>query len=141
LFVNERSVNIHETRNFGCLGAIEVGALSVGRIAQVQPLHVPFRRGEEKADFRFGGSAIVVFGERGKWYPSADLIEHRRNNVETPCAPGEASLSLARSHRRSFIGKAADCTPQRSALFMSGGNYRQFQRLRVNKPRTEPDAK
>ena len=83
LFVNERNVNILETRNFGRLGFVEVGALSVGRIAQVHPLHLPFRRGEEKAVFRFGGSAIVVFGERGKWSPSADLLEHTRENVET----------------------------------------------------------
>ena len=83
LFVNERNVNILETRNFGRLGFVEVGALSVGRIAQVHPLHLPFRRGEEKAVFRFGGSAIVVFGERGKWSPSADLLEHTQQNVET----------------------------------------------------------
>jgi phosphatidylserine decarboxylase len=83
LFANERNVNILETCNFGRLGFVEVGALSVGRIAQVHPLHLPFRRGEEKAVFRFGGSAIVVFGEAGKWRPSADLLEHTRENVET----------------------------------------------------------
>jgi phosphatidylserine decarboxylase len=44
---------------------------------------LPFRRGEEKAVFRFGGSAIVVFGERGKWSRSADLLEHTQQNVET----------------------------------------------------------
>jgi hypothetical protein len=25
----------------------------------------------------------VVFGERGKWSPSADLLEHTQQNVET----------------------------------------------------------
>ena len=83
LFANERNVNILETHNFGRLGFVEVGALSVGRIAQVHPLHLPFRRGEETSVFRFGGSAIVVFGEAGKWSPSADLLEHTRHNVET----------------------------------------------------------
>ena len=83
LFANERNVNILETRNFGRLGFVEVGALSVGRIAQVHPLDSPFRRGEEKAVFRFGGSAIVVLGEAGKWCPSADLLEHTQENVET----------------------------------------------------------
>jgi phosphatidylserine decarboxylase len=75
LFANERNVNILETRQFGRLGFVEVGALSVGRIVQVHPLHMPFRRGEEKAVFRFGGSAIVVFGEKRKWCPSADLLD------------------------------------------------------------------
>jgi phosphatidylserine decarboxylase len=83
LFANERNVNILETRNFGRLGFVEVGALSVGRIAQVHPLDSPFRRGEEKAVFRFGGSAIVVLGEAGKWCPSADLLEHTQEHVET----------------------------------------------------------
>ena len=40
--------------------------MSVGRIVQVHPLDVPFQRGEEKSVFRFGGSAIVVFGEPGR---------------------------------------------------------------------------
>jgi phosphatidylserine decarboxylase len=42
-----------------------VGALSVGRIIQVHPLGAPYQRGDEKSVFRFGGSAIVVFGEPG----------------------------------------------------------------------------
>jgi phosphatidylserine decarboxylase len=63
LFANERNVNILETRNFGRLGFVEVDALSVGRIAQVHPLGLPFKRGEERSIFRFGASAIVVFGE------------------------------------------------------------------------------
>jgi len=62
LFTNERNINILETRNFGRLGFVEVGALSVGRIVQVHPLDKPFQRGEEKSVFRFGGSAIVVLG-------------------------------------------------------------------------------
>ena len=38
LFSNERQINILETRNFGRLAFVEVGALSVGRIVQVHPL-------------------------------------------------------------------------------------------------------
>jgi phosphatidylserine decarboxylase len=83
LFANERNINILQTRNFGQLGFIEVGALSVGRIAQVHPWDSPFKRGEEKSYFRFGGSAIVVFGEPAKWRPTDDLLEHTRENVET----------------------------------------------------------
>jgi phosphatidylserine decarboxylase len=83
LFVNERNVNILETRNFGRLGFVEVGALSVGRIAQVHPLDAPFKRGEEKSVFRFGGSAIVVFGEPGRWRPADDVLTHTSESVET----------------------------------------------------------
>jgi phosphatidylserine decarboxylase len=83
LFSNERQINILETRHFGRLGFVEVGALSVGRIVQVHPLDAPFRRGMEKSAFRFGGSAIVVFGEPGRWRPFDDLLEHTRRGIET----------------------------------------------------------
>jgi phosphatidylserine decarboxylase len=89
LFANERNVNILETRNFGRLAFVEVGALSVGRITQVHPLDAPFKRGEKKSVFRFGGSAIVVFGEPDKWFPSDDLLEHTGENVETLVRLGE----------------------------------------------------
>jgi phosphatidylserine decarboxylase len=89
LFSNERNINILETRHFGRLPFVEVGALSVGRIVQVHPLDAPFQRGEEKSVFRFGGSAIVVFGEPGMWRPSDDLLEHTKEGVETLVRLGE----------------------------------------------------
>jgi phosphatidylserine decarboxylase len=89
LFSNERNVNILQTRQFGRLGFVEVGALSVGRIVQIHPLEHPFRRGEEKSVFRFGGSAIVVFGEPGAWRPSDDLLQRTREGVETLVRLGE----------------------------------------------------
>jgi phosphatidylserine decarboxylase len=41
LFRNERSVHMLETKNFGRLGFVEIGALSVGRIVQVHQLELP----------------------------------------------------------------------------------------------------
>jgi phosphatidylserine decarboxylase len=89
LFQNERRINILETRNFGRLAFVEVGALSVGRIVQIHPLEDPFRRGDEKSVFRFGGSAIVVFGQTGAWRPCDDLLEHTQEGVETFVRLGE----------------------------------------------------
>jgi phosphatidylserine decarboxylase len=89
LFSNERQINILETRNFGRLAFVEVGALSVGRIVQVHPLDSLFQRGEEKSVFKFGGSAVVVFGEPGMWRPSNDLLEHTKDSVETLVRLGE----------------------------------------------------
>jgi phosphatidylserine decarboxylase len=89
LISNERNISILETRHFGRLAFVEVGALSVGRIVQVHPLDAPFQRGEEKSVFRFGGSAIVVFGEPGMWRPSDDLLEHTKEGVETLVRLGE----------------------------------------------------
>ncbi|HKH01665.1 MAG TPA: phosphatidylserine decarboxylase [Bradyrhizobium sp.] len=89
LLRNERHINILMTRNFGRLGFIEIGALSVGRIVQVHPLKKPFTRGEEKSIFRFGGSAIAVFGERGAWRPADDVLEKTSAGTETYLRLGE----------------------------------------------------
>jgi phosphatidylserine decarboxylase len=94
---NERLVSILKTRHFGTVAFVEVGALSVGRIVQVHPTDRPFARGAEKSAFRFGGSAILVFGEPGAWLPAQDILEHTRQDTETlvrlgePVAHGAAS--------------------------------------------------
>jgi phosphatidylserine decarboxylase len=95
LFSNERNVNILETSNFGMVGFVEVGALSVGRIVQVHPLDTPFQRSEEKSVFRFGGSAIVVFGEPQTWRPSTDLLQRTKEGVETLVRLGEPIGSVS----------------------------------------------
>jgi phosphatidylserine decarboxylase len=89
LFRNERMINILQTPDFGRLALVEVGALSVGRIAQIHPFDRPFRRGEEKSVFKFGGSAILVFGEPAIWRPSDDLLEHTKGGIETLVRLGE----------------------------------------------------
>jgi phosphatidylserine decarboxylase len=89
LFSNERHVQILDTRNFGRLGFVEIGAMTVGRIAQTHKLDQPFRRGAEKGYFSFGGSAIIVFGEPGAWLPAADILENTPDAIETFLRLGE----------------------------------------------------
>jgi phosphatidylserine decarboxylase len=89
LFRNERKAQILRTRNFGRIGFVEIGALSVGRIVQTHPLDRPFRRGEQKSAFRFGGSAVVMFGEPGAWCPSEDILRKTGEGVETFVRLGE----------------------------------------------------
>jgi phosphatidylserine decarboxylase len=104
LFRNERNIQILETRNFGRLAFIEIGALSVGRIVQVHPLERAFKRGEQKSIFRFGGSAVVVFGERGAWRPSEDLLQKTSEGVETMVRLGDeiGSVMKPQGRRREF---------------------------------------
>ena len=82
---NERHVTILETENFGKLAFIEVGAICVGKIIQSQPLEKDklFIRGEEKGYFLFGGSTVIVLGEKGKWIPSEDILNNTSNFLET----------------------------------------------------------
>jgi len=94
LFRNERKAQILTSRNFGRLGFVEIGALSVGRIVQMHPLDHPFRRGAQKSVFRFGGSAVVMFGEPGAWSPSEDILGKTGEGVETFVRLGE-EIALA----------------------------------------------
>ena len=83
LFRNERQIHILQTDHFGRLGFVEVGALSVGRIVQLHPVNQRYARGAEKSVFKFGGSAVVLFGERDAWRPSSDILKYTKQNIET----------------------------------------------------------
>ena len=80
---NERQISLLETKNFGRLAFIEVGALCVGKIVQSHDGSKPFQRGDEKGYFLFGGSTVIVLGEPGAWRPSADLLEQTKHGRET----------------------------------------------------------
>jgi phosphatidylserine decarboxylase len=79
---NVREVTILETENFGKLAYVEVGAICVGKIVQSTDL-TNFKRGDEKGYFLFGGSTVIVIGEKGKWSPSKDIIEYTEKGMET----------------------------------------------------------
>lgn len=68
--------------------------MSVGRIVQVHPLDTPYRRGDEKSVFKFGGSTVIVFGEAGKW-PADDILQHTNGSIETLVRLGEVIASSA----------------------------------------------
>lgn len=80
---NERHVSILQTENFGRLAYIEVGAICVGKIVQSHRWNKPFMRGEEKGYFLFGGSTVVVIGEKGAWKPSQDILANTEKGIET----------------------------------------------------------
>lgn len=79
--VNERHVTILETVNFGKLAYIEVGALCVGRIVQSYQKQ-EFVRGEPKGHFLFGGSTVILLGEKGIWKPADDILYYSSLNTE-----------------------------------------------------------
>ena len=87
-FQNERQITMLDTKHFGRIAYIEVGALLVGKIVQTH-LRPEFKRGEEKGYFLFGGSTVIVMGEPGAWRPSADSRK-TRGKRETFVRLGEA---------------------------------------------------
>jgi phosphatidylserine decarboxylase len=82
-FTNERQVSILETAHFKKLAMIEVGAMCVGKIVQIHSRGQQFGRGDQKGYFLFGGSTVIVIGEKGAWSPSEDLLVNTSRGFET----------------------------------------------------------
>lgn len=80
---NERRVSILNTESFGKLAYVEVGATCVGKIVQSHDESKSFKKGDEKGYFLFGGSTVIVYGEKGRWVPSLDIIKNTKLGIET----------------------------------------------------------
>lgn len=92
--VNERTVSILKTKNFGWLAYVEVGAMMVGKIVQSFS-GKNFTRGQEKGYFLFGGSTTIVMGEAGAWQPSGDILQNTSQRaIETYVKLGDGVASI-----------------------------------------------
>ena len=91
---NERRISILETKSFGKLAYIEVGAAMVGKIIQSHDESKNFRRGQEKGYFLFGGSTVIVLGEPGAWTPSQDITENTDKGIETYIKLGDCVAEI-----------------------------------------------
>lgn len=98
---NERHVSILETANFGKIAYIEVGAMCVGKIV-MSHLEKTFKRGDEKGYFLFGGSTVIVLGEKGRWSPSADIILNTNKSMETYVELGDEIATVIESKLESL---------------------------------------
>ncbi len=85
---NERHITILKTKNFGILAYIEVGATCVGKIIQ-SPYNKVVKRGEEKGYFLFGGSTVIVIGQKGAWTPDKTILEMTDKKIETYVCLGD----------------------------------------------------
>lgn len=87
--INEREVTILQTKRFGKLAFIEVGATCVGKIKQTYS-GKQFSRGDEKGMFLFGGSTVIVIGEKGRWTIDPAIVENTSMGIETYLKMGRA---------------------------------------------------
>lgn len=83
---NSRVVTLLDTKHFGNLLMIEVGAMLVGAICN-HPVRT-FSRLDEKGYFEYGGSTILLFTPRGVAIDE-DLLEQSRRGYETLVTIGE----------------------------------------------------
>jgi phosphatidylserine decarboxylase len=86
---NCREYTVIETRDFGCITQIEVGAMLVGKIAN---LHGARRvsRGEEKGMFLYGGSTVVLLLEKDRLDIDESLFLATERGEETPVVMGQS---------------------------------------------------
>lgn len=82
---NEREYSILETKNYGNIIYMEVGALLVGKIINYDK--DTFKRGEEKGYFLPGGSTIIIIASNIK--VDNDILKYSKKNIETIVHVGE----------------------------------------------------
>ena len=71
---NRRILTLIETKSFGTIAFIEVGATCVGEIYQTYKPENPVQKGDEKGYFSFGGSTIVLLFQQNTITFSEDLL-------------------------------------------------------------------
>lgn len=91
LFENKRMITEFETRQFGQILYVEVGATCVGTIEQTYEAGKPVKKGDEKGYFSFGGSCLALLFEKGRVRFDEDLIRNSAEKIETK---GEFGTSL-----------------------------------------------
>ncbi len=82
---NEREYSILETKNYGKIIYMEVGALLVGRIINYDLNN--FKKGEEKGYFLPGGSTVIIIAKDIK--VDKDILKYSKQNIETVVHVGE----------------------------------------------------
>lgn len=86
---NCREYTVMETENFGAVTQIEVGAMLVGKIANLHG-KASFLRGEEKGRFLYGGSTVILLLEKGSVKIKDEFFTATESGKETPVKMGEA---------------------------------------------------
>lgn len=85
---NTREYSLLRSENFGTVLMMEVGALMVGKIENHHGAG-SVKRGQEKGNFAFGGSTIILLTQAKTVYPDRDIIKNSRHGVETRVRMGE----------------------------------------------------
>lgn len=85
---NAREYSLLKSEHFGTVLMMEVGALMVGKIEN-RPETGRIKRGQEKGNFAFGGSTIVLMTQKNRVLPDSDLWNNSKRGIETRVFLGE----------------------------------------------------
>lgn len=85
---NTREYSVLRSENFGEIIQMEVGAMLVGKIEN-RPAQAYVKRGQEKGNFAFGGSTVILMTRAGRVKPDKDILENSVRGIETRVKIGE----------------------------------------------------
>lgn len=85
---NTREYTLLHTKQFGDVLQMEVGAMLVGKIEnRLGARNVC--RGQEKGNFAYGGSTVILMTKAGTVCPDSDILRHSGKGIETKVRLGE----------------------------------------------------
>lgn len=87
--MNKRMITQLKTQEYGNILFIEVGATCVGSIHQTYTPGIPYKKGDEKGYFSFGGSSIILLFQPGKIQIDSQLLTNSSQFLETLCLFGQ----------------------------------------------------
>lgn len=85
---NDREVTFLNTKKYGEMAYIEVGAMMIGKI--VNEKVTKFKRGEEKGHFEFGGSTVILLFKKDQIKINKKIIENSKKEIETIVKLGDS---------------------------------------------------
>lgn len=87
---NVRAIIAIETKEFGTVIMVAVGAMMVGSIVLTKTENDEIKRGDEMGYFKFGGSTILLLFDSKKFTFDSDLVNNSTTSVETLIRVGES---------------------------------------------------
>lgn len=85
---NDREVTFLNTKKYGEMAYIEVGAMMIGKIVNEEV--TKFKRGEEKGHFEFGGSTVILLFKKDQININKKIIENSKKEIETIVKLGDS---------------------------------------------------
>lgn len=93
---NRRMFTMLDSKEFGQVAYLEIGATNVGSIVQTYTPGHSYAKGDEKGYFEFGGSALLLLFEKNRIQFDEDLIAATAQDLEMRCLIGQSLGKPAR---------------------------------------------
>ena len=127
---NAREYCLLKTERFGTILMMEVGAMMVGKISNLQKKTATVKKGQEKGNFEFGGSTVILLLQPGKVRIDYDLLDNTEEGYETIVKMGER-IGECKKVKKLFLHSFPHLPPFTfAALGFCGGASASRKRVR-----------